>query len=126
MNPIGVTEPAEDYLRIAVTADGAYRTRLRLIGELDRQTSPLLTAAVTRALERLEPETIELDLAELTLTDAGGIRCLLRCRLMACDAGTRLVLHNPTPTMVRVLDALGLDATLGLRVPPGARADPEA
>jgi STAS domain-containing protein len=60
------------------------------------------------------PGLVELNLADLDFVDSAGIRCLLNCRSAVETAGSRLVLVEPSPQVVRVLDITGLFDVFGL------------
>lgn len=103
-----------------VTADGRV-ARLKVTGELDDCTADVLGSAVAQALDLPAVELIELDVAALAFCDSTGIACLLACGIAAHDAGSRLVLVNPTPLVTRVLDITGVLDLLGV-TPQSSRA----
>ncbi|GGN18794.1 anti-anti-sigma factor [Actinoplanes campanulatus] len=104
-----------DIDRIATTPERQVRLRVR--GDLDRHTTHLLMTAVADAFAGGTVAEVELDLAGLTFIDAVGVRCLLACREAADAAGVAMVLCDPAPTVVRVLQAMGLLARLGVAGP---------
>ncbi|MBW6436369.1 STAS domain-containing protein [Actinoplanes hulinensis] len=93
------------------------RVRLRVRGDLDRHTTHVLMAAVADSFVGGAVAEVELDLSGLTFVDAVGVRCLLACREAADAAGVAMVLCDPAPTVVRVLEAMGLLARLGVAGP---------
>lgn len=77
--------------------------RIRLIGELDRSTGPLLQDA----LEKTENGRVILDLAELTFIDSTGLHVI--ATFMASGNGSRaVILANMSPEIARVFDIVGL------------------
>ena len=77
--------------------------RIRLIGELDRSTGPLLQDA----LEEIENGRVILDLSELTFIDSTGLHVI--ARFMGSGNGSRaVILANMTPEVARVFDIVGL------------------
>jgi anti-anti-sigma factor len=103
-----------DYLRVDAqpTGDGR-RVRLVAQGELDSQTSALLSAAVNDLVTRPRPGSIVLDLGKLTFIDAAGVRCLLQCEAAAGRNGVRLEPGDAHPAVVRILDIVGLARHFG-------------
>jgi anti-anti-sigma factor len=92
------------------------RAGLRLIGELDSHTMPLLEGELSRTREPSPPSVI--DLSELRFLDLAGLRALLRAVDDAAGS-TRLV--GATGTVRRLLDlahTVDLDAAAGARSRP--------
>jgi len=89
----------------------ASEVTLSLTGELDASATPLLGAAVERALER-RPRGIAIEMSRLTFVDSRGIQALLRARDRCDERGATLVLRSPTDGFVRMLDLLGLREVL--------------
>ena len=78
----------------------------RLVGELD-------LAQYERADQALAPlfhvqGDVFLDLGELTFIDSSGIRLLIRLHAAVADHGGRVVLRDPEPHVVRVIEISGL------------------
>lgn len=78
---------------------------LRIVGELDIATSPLLA----RTLERVEDRVrrIVLDLRELTFIDAFSVHVILDATTLARRAGRRLLLVRGPSHIDRVLELTG-------------------
>ena len=89
----------------------ASRARIALRGELDMASSQLL-ARKLEAVERDHPQEIVLDLAELSFMDVSGLRALLDAARRARRAGSSLVIVNPHPHIVRLLELTAIDQTL--------------
>lgn len=85
--------------------------RLLLSGELDRETSWALTAAVIRA-ERSGADGIVLDLTEIEFLDAGGLRALADVSRRARRLRGGVVVEHPSEPVGRLLRLTGLDRTL--------------
>ena len=85
--------------------DGAQE--LRLIGELDLTTTPILAEALS-ALPAEAKQPLLFDLSELTFLDSTGLNLLIRT---AQDhPGGRVQLRSPTSNVRRVLELAGLSA----------------
>ena len=76
--------------------------RIRLIGELDRSTGPLLQ----QGLEEAANGRVILDLAELTFIDSTGLHVI--AKFMGSGNGSHVVLANMRPEVARVFEIVGL------------------
>ena len=102
--------PNGPMLRMDVeTTDGA--ARLRLAGELDLSTVPVLQARVT-ALRAGGSTRIVLDLAELDFIDSTGLRTVLELHGEAARDGFTLALVPGGEAVQRVFDVTGTAAVL--------------
>jgi anti-anti-sigma factor len=82
---------------------------LRVFGELDLSTVPVLTESI----ERLRVDTLTLDLGPLSFMDSTGLRLLIELHRRATREGWKLVLMRPQEeTAAAVLRATGADAAL--------------
>jgi anti-sigma B factor antagonist len=98
---------------IALTSDHRL-AQLDVAGELDGSTADELLGAIAHVLSGPATGVVELNLAGLDFVDSAGIRCLLNCRAAVEVAGSRLILVEPSPQVVRVLDLTGLLDFFGL------------
>lgn len=89
---------------------GSKRT-LRLAGELDLVTAPLLEAALRLVLAAPAVSVIELDLSRVTFMDSSGLRSVLLARDL-CAQGLRDFQLVPGPSQVQRL--FEITGTLGL------------
>jgi anti-sigma B factor antagonist len=96
------------------TAD---QTLLALRGELDMSSAPLLTRELEE-VESREPREITLDLAELSFMDVTGLRTILDAARRARRAGRSVVIANPLPHIVRLLELTAIDQTLQVQGRP--------
>ncbi|MGW7200857.1 STAS domain-containing protein [Streptomyces chryseus] len=78
---------------------------LRLTGELDLATAPLMHRAATTALAR-RPQTLYLDLTGLTFCDGTGLRALNHLTHQTHTTHTNLHLTGLHPNLHRTLDLL--------------------
>jgi anti-anti-sigma factor len=78
---------------------------LRLIGELDLTTTPILAEALS-TLPPQGSQPLLFDLSELTFLDSTGLNLLIRTA--QSHPGGRLRLRSPMPNVRRVLDLAGL------------------
>jgi anti-sigma B factor antagonist len=90
---------------------GAEGIVVAVAGEMDLATSGPLAQALTEVLET-KPVTVRLDLAEVSFLDSSGIRCLVGVAERATAVGGHLVVRNPTPMVLRVLELCGVDQLL--------------
>jgi anti-anti-sigma factor len=92
-------------LDISVTNDG-----WALNGEIDAHTAPTLE----RALAELPSTVATVDVAGVTFMDSSGLRVLMAATLHARESGGDLIIANPTPGIVRLVEISGLSEHLRL------------
>jgi anti-anti-sigma factor len=85
--------------------------RLALRGELDMSSAPLLTREL-EAVESHHPKEILLDLADLSFMDVTGLRTILDAARRARRVDSSVVIANPLPHIVRLLELTAIDQTL--------------
>ncbi|MFD9128190.1 STAS domain-containing protein [Kitasatospora sp. NPDC059571] len=79
---------------------------LRPVGELDHDSADPMREALAEALR--EPSaTVVVDCSGLSFCDSTGLNLLLRTRLAAESAGSRMVLAEPSPMVARMLEITG-------------------
>ena len=87
-------------------------TELRVCGDLDVDTAPLLRAALSQVLARAAHPAaggpIVLDLTDMGFIDAVGLGVLAGAARRAHSAGHDITLRNPRPGARRVLEVTGL------------------
>jgi anti-anti-sigma factor len=78
---------------------------LRLVGELD-------LAGVPEVRDRLVEwqGDVELDCSGLTFIDASGLKMLGAIHYACARRGAKLLIVNPSPCVIRLLELTGLDA----------------
>jgi anti-anti-sigma factor len=84
---------------------------LALRGELDMLSAPLLAHEIHVASEN-RPERIVLDLRGLDFMDVSGLRAILDAARSARREGRSLVIANPMPHIVRLLELTAIDQSL--------------
>lgn len=85
---------------------------VRLEGELDVSTSPLLQSVVDRAVaSRRQPpcRLLAVDMRAVTFADASGLCPVLHARAVLVRRGARVELRHCRPAVRRLLHALDLD-----------------
>lgn len=95
---------------------------VRLEGELDITSSPLLQAVVEQALAtRREPacHLLAVDMSGVSFADASGISPLLLARATLARRGGRVELRHCRRGVLRLLRLLGLEALAGIDVVDG-------
>ncbi|MGW3348865.1 STAS domain-containing protein [Nonomuraea rubra] len=97
---------------------------LRVRGDIDRASRPLLARALAWAV-RMSKADIHLDLSELTFIDAAGLQLVVRTAA-GLPPPRALVLMNAPATVLELLTLLSwqLDPERRLR-PEGGAADPQ-
>jgi anti-anti-sigma factor len=106
MNPV---EDPTPLLETSWTASDGHRS-LRVSGELDIATAPVLAAALDGEIG--PGSRLRLDVDDLVFVDAAGLRVLVGVRRTAGLTG-RVVLGHPTPKVQRVLALTGLNGLDG-------------
>ncbi|MFD5633296.1 STAS domain-containing protein [Streptomyces sp. NPDC127077] len=107
--------------------DRQNRALITLAGEIDLESAPLVRAALARCLSD-GIRIIDVDLTPVTFCDCSGLNSFLYAAQRTTGAGGILLLHNPPPTLGRILDLTGsglrvLRLPLG-QVPPSLGDDP--
>jgi anti-anti-sigma factor len=92
-------------------ADEGRDERLCLRGELDMLSAPVLARELDAAAAR-RPPRIVLDLRGLTFMDVSGLRAILDAARAARREGRGLVIANPMPHIVRLLELTAIDQSL--------------
>ena len=87
---------------------------VRLGGELDADTGPLLTEQVTRELTP-DDRDVRLDLSEVTFCGSAGVRMLVQVQHEVSTAGGTVAVENPAPIVRRVLDLCGIGDVMTVR-----------
>lgn len=88
--------------------------RLRLAGDVDAATAPLLEAQITEAVRAGYAQVI-LDFGNLKFIDSSGLSVLVSNHKRLRDAGGDLVVESPPPAALRLFEIAGLDRVLTIR-----------
>lgn len=86
---------------------------VRLYGEIDLNTGEAVRELLMDAIDAGD-SVVVVDLSRVTFCDAGGLGVLIAAQHRARRRGVSLVLSNPGPQMVRLLQITGLDRNLPL------------
>lgn len=126
--PDNVLDPPDDLTGIAsvllragfhAEADAAAGSVVvRLQGELDMATAPLLSRALDTALDA-RPNILALDLRDLTFVDSTGIRVLITACRRAGGQGSSFVLRDPRRPVLKALRLTGVDRLMVVEPGPG-------
>lgn len=106
---------AGDGFRIESSLDGDV-ARLRLHGELDAATAPLLESHLGAAAGEGVTQVI-LDCAALEFIDSSGISVLVTNHKRLQDTGKELVVEAAPPGALRLFEIAGIDRVLNIRDP---------
>jgi anti-anti-sigma factor len=88
----------------------ASSTGWEVSGEIDAHTAPTLAAAMAE----LPGGVATIDLAGVSFMDSSGLRVLIEAATRARDGGGDLVIANPTPGIIRLVEISGLAGQLRL------------
>jgi anti-sigma B factor antagonist len=86
-------------------------TLLRVVGEVDSYTAPLLRRRLVEQVERKAVE-VAVDLTETTLIDSTGLGVLVSAAARLREGGGRLVVLCPSPFIREVFSMTGVDQLL--------------
>jgi anti-sigma B factor antagonist len=92
-------------------ADSAETCLIRLRGELDLDSAPVLDGEIDRVIAAAA-RPITIDLADLEFIDSTGLRCLLRAQRLSESNGVPMELLSPTGQVDLVLRLTGLRKVL--------------
>jgi anti-anti-sigma factor len=113
----------EGALRHTLERDRAGVVRLALRGTLDAASAPAAREALARA-EGMEGAALALDVRDLHLGDAEGVRVLVDADARARAAGRRLALVGSRAELMQGLSRLGVAAAFEVVATPEAVAAP--
>ena len=115
---------AQSTLAVDVHPDGA-RVVVRVVGELDITTSPLLQTVVEQVLAaRREPlcTALVVDMSGVGFADASGISPILLARATLARRGGHVELRHCRRGVLRLVRLLGLEDLLGVETTDGDAA----
>ncbi|QMU71759.1 STAS domain-containing protein [Streptacidiphilus sp. P02-A3a] len=104
--------PTQYGLNLDRTDRGSQST-IVMAGELDLDTEPALRSMIENCL-REGMRIIDVDLTGLTFCDVSGLNTFLAVTRLARTDGVVLRLHDPDPTLIRLVDLTGTGAVLSL------------
>jgi anti-anti-sigma factor len=97
-----------------LTVNGsADRAVVSLEGELDLATSPQLREQLVALTERAD-SVIVVDLTDLAFIDSTGLSVLVMALNRSRASGGSIVLRNPSPSVMRILEITGLVSIFGI------------
>ncbi|MFJ4201785.1 STAS domain-containing protein [Streptomyces sviceus] len=97
--------------------DRRKRALITLAGEIDLESAPLVCAALARC-RKDGIRVVDVDLTPVTFCDCSGLNAFLHAAQRTMEAGGILRLHNPPPSLARILELTGC-GYLALGLPPG-------
>lgn len=86
---------------------------LRLVGELDIETTPALESELNR-LSVSQAKTVVVDLGGLTFIDSMGLSCLVKAARLSSADGNRLRMLAGNERVVEIMKLAGVDKVLPL------------
>ncbi|MFD9124806.1 STAS domain-containing protein [Kitasatospora sp. NPDC059571] len=107
--------PAEDgRIRVLVLTRSDGPT-IRVAGEIDRHTAPVLVDALSQPWAAMTPPAVvRVDLAAVEFCDSSALRALLDAERRAAAHGSALLLVHPSRQVIRLLELSGVDAELAV------------
>jgi anti-sigma B factor antagonist len=119
----------EFQVEIDIVDPDAFFRVVRVVGEIDVATAPALRAALDVACE--QARGIVVNMTDVDFIDASGISALVHAANRAREVSGRLIVHQPSRFVRKVLDILSLDDQLpiddgALISPPIASASPQS
>ena len=116
------TTPVCDQQLQILTDRNRDRARVRVNGEIDHDSAPLLLSVLAQALHG-RVDRLEVDLAGVRFCDCAGLNVLLQTRRHAEDSGVVMTLVRASPAVQRLLDLTGARTVFTLTEPdPCAQA----
>ncbi|TRO55882.1 STAS domain-containing protein [Streptomyces sp. IB201691-2A2] len=86
--------------------DQRRRTLITLAGDIGLESAPLLRAALAQCLSD-GIRIVDVDLTPVTFCDCSGLNAFLYAAQRTREAGGILRLHNPAPSVGRILEVTG-------------------
>jgi len=87
-------------------SDRRHRALITLAGEIGLVSAPLVRAALARCLSD-GIRIVDVDLTPVTFCDCSGLNAFLCAAQRTTDVGGILRLHNPPPSLGRILEVTG-------------------
>ena len=84
---------------------------MRLTGELDLDTTPILQAEIA-ALREAGSRSLVLDLTGLEFIDSSGLHCILECEAESRQDGFAIALIQGPPAIRRIFELTNTDTLL--------------
>jgi anti-anti-sigma factor len=78
-------------------------TVLKLIGQLDSVTAPLLSPLIAQ-LQNAPPKVLILELQDLNYISSAGLRCVFQLKKLMKNENGRFVISQPSPQVRKVFD----------------------
>ena len=90
---------------------------VQVSGKVDVATAPLLRAVLDTVVGR-RPARVEVDLSGATFMDAHALATLTQIRRRLASRHATLVLRDPSPVVVRLLELSGMEYTFEIATGP--------
>ena len=94
-------------MAVKCTADGRALT-VSIVGELDHHRAKGIMEEMSEEIDRTLPQSLTLDLTQLSFTDSSGIAVLLRAKRRVSQAGGTMVVQGTPKQAEKVFSAAGL------------------
>ena len=114
---VGVTDEHDVPSRLSIDCTGS---TLVVAGELDAHSAPALRERIAAS----DDAATVLDMSGVTFMDSSGLRVLIDAHQAAAGRGTQLVVHEPSPSVRRILEIAGVLDHLDVRGPSAPDSAP--
>jgi anti-sigma B factor antagonist len=112
-----VSEPTAPHFVVDTRRSGTTEI-VEVRGEVDIATSPLLRAVLDTVIGR-RPTRVEVDLSGTTFLDAHALTTLAAVRRRLASRRAQLVLRDPSPAALRLLELTRTMQTFEIQTGPG-------
>jgi anti-anti-sigma factor len=97
-------------------------SRVSVAGDIDLATAATLAATGVGLVREHRPRTLHLDLSRVSFIDSTGIGALVEIKNAADGDGVRLVVADPSPRVVEVLELTGMTDVFTIQAGPTLNA----
>ena len=100
-------------MKLSIANDDGQRVEVAVSGRVTQEDFGAIHEPLAQLLgPNAYGRTIRLDLSDTSYLDSSGVSWLLTCHKRIREAGGKLSLHNPHPTVANVLKVLRLEKVL--------------
>lgn len=114
--PMPVGSAPAGAIDVRVAESGEHMVVLRVSGEIDMLTAPVLTEHVQEQFARIPaPRTLVFDLTRVSFLGSAGLAVLAHAQTTASDRGDAVQVVANARAVLRPLEVTGLDKVLDVR-----------
>lgn len=86
-----------------------------LCGEIDHHTAKEIREKADAAIISAKPESIALDLSEISFMDSSGLGLIMGRYALASEIGAEIFVYKPTDAVARIILMAGLDKIVPIK-----------